>query len=154
MPPHGGHGHHGGGRGRGIPPFYYGGYGGPWYDPAVEIFTVDQGPCPDTRQPVVGSDGQVYQNACKARLAGVKPVKSAMQGLGDAAAPAPVDPTTYQVNIAMTSPYVSTRMIGPGGVATDITQPTELAFASGAAAGVALVGVAFLAGSLLKSILG
>jgi hypothetical protein len=149
----GGHhgGHHGGGRGRA--PFFYGGYGGPWYDPAVELFTVDQGPCPDTRQPVVGSDGQIYQNACKARLAGVKPVKSAMSGLGDDVAPAP-DPTTYQVNIAMTSPYVTTRMIGPGGVATDITRPTEMAFASGAAAGVALVGVAFLAGSLLKSILG
>jgi hypothetical protein len=73
----GGH-HHGGGR---IPPFVY---GGPWYNPGVQLFTVDDplpppSACPKVRQPVLASDGLVYDNACLARAAGVKVVRAVAQ---------------------------------------------------------------------------
>lgn len=79
---HGGH-HGGGGRGfRGGPGWWGGGY----YDPGVQIFTIDDGDrmpqpsaCPKTRQPVLASDGLVYDNACFARAAGVKVVKQVAQ---------------------------------------------------------------------------
>jgi hypothetical protein len=79
----GGHhgGHHGGGgwRGGGWGP----GYGGPWYDPGVQLFTIDDrespttqvAACPKQRQPVLASDGLVYDNAGLARAAGVRVVK-------------------------------------------------------------------------------
>lgn len=63
------HGHHGGGRGPGWGgPGWWG--GSPWYDPGVQVFTVDDPICPETRRPVIGADGLVYPNACKARQAG------------------------------------------------------------------------------------
>lgn len=89
----GGHGgHHGGGRGRGG--FYGPGWwGGGYYDPGVQLFTIDDGDrmpspsaCPKTRQPVLASDGLVYDNACFARAAGVKAVKVVGQPQKTAAA--------------------------------------------------------------------
>lgn len=80
----GGGGHHHGGGGRRYPGPWIG--GAPWwgygYDPGVQLFTIDDrepatnlAACPKSRQPVLASDGLVYDNACLARAAGVKVVK-------------------------------------------------------------------------------
>ncbi len=73
----GGYHHSGGGRPRGgggplLPRHHYDGGGGP-------AFPVTYGgpspTCPDYYAPVLGSDGQVYQNWCYAEMAGVAVVK-------------------------------------------------------------------------------
>ena len=78
----GGGGHHHGGRPGGWIGPGPGWWGGPYYDPGVQIFTIDDGDrmpspgaCPKSKVPVLASDGLVYDNACYARAAGVKVVK-------------------------------------------------------------------------------
>lgn len=101
----GGHGHHGGGgRGRGG---FYGPawWGGGYYDPGVQIFTVDSGDrmpapgaCPKTKVPVLASDGLVYDNACFARAAGVKAVKVVAQPKAIAKTPGKLGKTPMKLN--------------------------------------------------------
>jgi hypothetical protein len=93
----GGHHHHGGGGGGGwgFPGWRGGGPWYPYYDPGVQLFTIDDrepstqvAACPKQRRPVLASDGLVYDNACLARAAGVKVVrvaghdKTPMKGVG------------------------------------------------------------------------
>lgn len=80
--PHGGGGHHGGGHGGG----HHGGGGwnrgggwGPDYYSGDTII-VNQ-TCPDVHAPVLAADGQVYNNACYATMAGTTVVKTLGTGM-------------------------------------------------------------------------
>ena len=112
MPGHGGHGHGGGGHGGGHhgggghhhggggrPGGWQGGWGpgwigpGVWYNDAQPAYTelVVAG-CPDVVDPVLGSDGRRYLNACAANQAGVTVVQklgkqTAISGLPDLSVP-------------------------------------------------------------------
>jgi len=99
MPPHGGHGHHGGGRHRhGGGGGWRGGWGPGWSGPGVwgaqpaytELIVTS---CPSTLDPVLASDGRTYTNPCLAREAGASVVKrvpaSKVTGFGDVVAGVP-----------------------------------------------------------------
>lgn len=96
MPPHGHGGHHGGGH-HGHhghhPGGWQGGWGPGWSGPGywgaqpayAELVVVPS--CPGTLDPVLATDGKVYNNPCLAREAGVSVVKRVkpgrLAGLGD-----------------------------------------------------------------------
>lgn len=88
MPPHG-HGHHGGGR-RG----HGGGWrGGPgyWAEPSYAELVLT---CPEVYDPVLATDGRVYDSPCLAQGAGVAVVKRMRPAkLGDVSAQFTSSPT-------------------------------------------------------------